>query len=422
MALDPAAAVDPWPPAVVEDNPLEVAVSTGDIGRVLENLAVCLGRHVVLQDVCAGVLAEASPGEGTPAPQRLALDRARSRALRDRLLRGRISPVLQDADAEAPALTVAPVLLVGDIVGFLIVCDHLGDELSYHRLEQAAAACALLLLAEQRAARAVATDRQEFFLDLVNGRALPAVAVQARRLGQNLSLPHTPIAFVVQGSPSDTESDLTRLLSLVTELLTNGWAAASIPIVGVHEDCVAVYLPTEDARAVSAFAGTVRQLALTRALQILAGWGPPCCGADQFAPGLRKARWVTEVLPSVGKPQAAFEELGLYQLLFDRSNCDEFEAFLGRWIGPLLEHDRTSNGQLILVLRTLLNARNTSAAAASLYVHISTLKYRLGKIESLLGVDLHDPEVQFNLSLALRLHDIQQRVGTGCSRVPRGES
>ncbi|HKN92400.1 MAG TPA: helix-turn-helix domain-containing protein [Acidimicrobiia bacterium] len=41
---------------------------------------------------------------------------------------------------------------------------------------------------------------------------------------------------------------------------------------------------------------------------------------------------------------------------------------------------------------------------------MSTLKYRLRKIESILDVDLSDPEVCFNLRLAFKILAVQERL------------
>jgi DNA-binding PucR family transcriptional regulator len=42
------------------------------------------------------------------------------------------------------------------------------------------------------------------------------------------------------------------------------------------------------------------------------------------------------------------------------------------------------------------------ATASALIVHRNTLKYRLQRIRQITGLDLSDPEVCFNLSLATR--------------------
>ena len=77
-------------------------------------------------------------------------------------------------------------------------------------------------------------------------------------------------------------------------------------------------------------------------------------------------------------------------------------------LGPLLEHC-----ELTHTLRVFLETGGPSAAASALFVHISTLKYRLRKIESILGVDLSDPEECFNLRLAFKILAVQERLATG---------
>ena len=83
---------------------------------------------------------------------------------------------------------------------------------------------------------------------------------------------------------------------------------------------------------------------------------------------------------------------------------EQLARFADGWLGRLLEHD-----ELAHTLRVLLETGGPSAAAAALFVHVSTLKYRLRKIESILAVDLSDPEVCFNLRLAFKILALQER-------------
>ena len=60
-----------------------------------------------------------------------------------------------------------------------------------------------------------------------------------------------------------------------------------------------------------------------------------------------------------------------------------------------------------------LETGGPSAAATALFVHISTLKYRLRKIESILTRDLSDPEICFNLRLAFKIRSVHERLSAG---------
>ena len=82
--------------------------------------------------------------------------------------------------------------------------------------------------------------------------------------------------------------------------------------------------------------------------------------------------------------------------------------FVDRWLGPLLVHT-----ELTHTLRVFLELGGPSAAATALFVHISTLKYRLRRIESILGVGLSDPEVCFNLRLAFKILAVHERLAAG---------
>ena len=69
----------------------------------------------------------------------------------------------------------------------------------------------------------------------------------------------------------------------------------------------------------------------------------------------------------------------------------------------MLEDDERGRGQLLETLRAYLEQHGrASAAAAQLGVHRNTLRYRLDRIESLLGVDLEAANVQLILQLILR--------------------
>ncbi|MDR1412751.1 MAG: helix-turn-helix domain-containing protein [Actinomycetes bacterium] len=104
----------------------------------------------------------------------------------------------------------------------------------------------------------------------------------------------------------------------------------------------------------------------------------------------------------------AYAGLGVLKLLTDdrgavnRLFLDEMQQ---RHIQPLLDWDRDHHSELLLTLQTFL-ARNRSYAETShaLFIHVNTLRARLKRIESLLGLDLNATAHLLNISLALEMH------------------
>jgi DNA-binding PucR family transcriptional regulator len=70
----------------------------------------------------------------------------------------------------------------------------------------------------------------------------------------------------------------------------------------------------------------------------------------------------------------------------------------------VIEYDEAHNSELVRSLAEYLERGGSlDQAAESLFIHRSTLKYRLGRVANLAGVDLTDPDTRFNLQLATRV-------------------
>ena len=74
-----------------------------------------------------------------------------------------------------------------------------------------------------------------------------------------------------------------------------------------------------------------------------------------------------------------------------------------RLLGPLLDYDIRHNAELMPTLRSFLACDGSWAACASaMYVHVNTVRYRIGRIESLTGRDLSALADRVDFFLALR--------------------
>ena len=99
----------------------------------------------------------------------------------------------------------------------------------------------------------------------------------------------------------------------------------------------------------------------------------------------------------------AGEEIALHQLLL-AGVPEELRASLRRrLLGPVLDYDAEHGSDLVGTLKVFLDCSGSwTAAAARLHVHVNTLRYRVGRVEGLLGVDLAEFEVRVDLFLALQ--------------------
>ncbi|WP_431965150.1 PucR family transcriptional regulator [Actinacidiphila sp. bgisy160] len=103
-----------------------------------------------------------------------------------------------------------------------------------------------------------------------------------------------------------------------------------------------------------------------------------------------------------GRSLVEHDEVGAGSVLPLLSD-DAVRAFSDGLLRPLREHDATARGDLVASLRAWLSRHGQwDAAAADLGVHRHTLRYRMRRVEEILGRSLDDPDVRMELWLALK--------------------
>ncbi|MCE6998757.1 PucR family transcriptional regulator ligand-binding domain-containing protein [Saccharothrix sp. S26] len=99
----------------------------------------------------------------------------------------------------------------------------------------------------------------------------------------------------------------------------------------------------------------------------------------------------------------AGEEIALHQLLLAGVPEELRRSLRRRLLGPVLDYDAEHGSDLVGTLRVFLDCSGSwTTAAARLHVHVNTLRYRVGRVEDLLGVDLSDFAERVDLYLALQ--------------------
>jgi DNA-binding PucR family transcriptional regulator len=96
-------------------------------------------------------------------------------------------------------------------------------------------------------------------------------------------------------------------------------------------------------------------------------------------------------------------EQPLHELLLASVPTPVLSTFTERLLGPLRDYDSRHNAELLSTLRSFLACDGSwSVCASRMYVHVNTVRYRIGRIEALTGRDLSALADRVDFFLALR--------------------
>lgn len=104
-----------------------------------------------------------------------------------------------------------------------------------------------------------------------------------------------------------------------------------------------------------------------------------------------------------------YYEMGLIAL---GVGSNDSETFHNRVITPIREHDRRFKGELWSTLECCFEQKTLESVAANLFIHISTLRYRLQKIEGLTGYNYFDNKGRTTLYIAYLLYTVSNTSNT----------
>lgn len=124
-----------------------------------------------------------------------------------------------------------------------------------------------------------------------------------------------------------------------------------------------------------------------------------------FARGIRQAEAALRLASCAANAGTMYhEDLGSLRFLLNAPNETELMSLVEAQVGPLAAYDRERQTYLLQTLRVFLDVGgNRRLAAERCHVHESTIKYRMQRIRELLGCDLTNADVRFDLMLALKV-------------------
>lgn len=312
-----------------------------------------------------------------------------------------------------------------------LVCLRAGEPLSsddVHALERAAAVAALLITREEAVTAVENKYQGDFLRDLLMRRATGLandqayVAEHAATFGWDLERPVVVVAAELDPTAEEEPVAGTQRRQW-QERFSAAWRqvsatlGAGIPSVDFSSEVVTLLPLTEGDDEPVAGHGVVR-----RAVTAVAG--DKGGGRRAFSVGVSRMAHTLEELPAAyaqarravevgrrvhgGGSTTFFDQLGLHRLiaLIPDEESGELRSFVRDVLGPLAE-PTTEAADLRDTLQVLLDTNFNVAEAARLqFFHYNTMRYRVSKLERLLGPLSTDPHLRLDVAVALRVLEI----------------
>jgi purine catabolism regulator len=293
-----------------------------------------------------------------------------------------------------------------------------------HALERAAAVAALLITREEAVTAVENKYQGDFLRDLLLRRAAdPAyVAEHAETFGWDLSRPMVVVAAEIdpvgdEPVPSARRRQWQERFSAAWRQVTDG-IGPGIPTVDFSSEVVTL-LPVGEGDEPEPGHEVVRRTVLAVAGDKGGGRRPFSVGVSRVAPGVDRlpeayaqARRAVEVGRRVrgGGSTTYFDQLGLHRLIAlipdGPEGNGELRSFVRDVLGPLAE-DTSEAADLRETLQVLLDTNfNVAEAARVQFFHYNTMRYRVSKLERLLGPLSTDPHLRLDVAVALRVLEI----------------
>lgn len=262
-------------------------------------------------------------------------------------------------------------------------------------------AVALLTLSTERSRSLQAAEQRlgaAVLRMLLSGQQDHARAVAGDLYGGLLD---APFRILIAEPASEPDPAADHPLHAFAESLESAAARAgeTVLVVPDIDDRLAV-LAADGGAVVASCAAAYAQKEAVDA-EVVVGLSAPT-GPIAAAGAYKQAEQALSVARRRGRALIEHEELAagsILPLLAD----DAVRAFADGMLRALYEHDATGRGDLVASLRAWLSRHGQwDAAAADLGVHRHTLRYRMRRVEEILGRSLDDPDVRMELWLALK--------------------
>lgn len=290
-----------------------------------------------------------------------------------------------------------------------------------HLLERAATVAALAITKAVAVAAVEAKYRGDFVRDVLLNRAGSGLSVVEHfdSLGWDVARPL--VVVVAALDPGELAKVSRSHARAAQDRFANAWIQVvgrfdrSAPVVGFASEVVALIGAAENAasrgavesivRGVSGDGGGGRRSFATGVSRVIADPTGIAAGYEQGRRSVHVGRQLQGT-----SAVAHFDDLGAFRLLSLIEDTAELGNFVTEVLGELASETDSEAADMRATLRVLLDTNfNVAETSRRLHFHYNTLRYRIGKLERIVGPFTTDPDLQLDLSLALRAIQLRNR-------------
>lgn len=343
-----------------------------------------------------------------------------------RLRTERLHHGLQPAPGtEAGQIAVAPVVAGGTDHGLIVAFVAEGGlgPVTVQALERAATVVALAVTKQLAVSAVESKFRGDFLRDVLNGTAGTTAQITEHCAQLEWDVNRSMVVVVAELDPDADPATAGRTTPtpvagrMPQQRLTAAWQQVVrrrdrfAPVVGFSHEVVAL-MPVDGSdtktviedliAAVTGDRGGGRHSFCTGVSRVI----DSVAGIPQAYAQARKAVTVGRRMRGNGTV-AHFDGLGVHRLLSLVDDSAELQAFASEVLGSLAD-DADEAIDLRQTLQALLDTNcNVAETARVLHFHYNTLRYRIGKLESIVGPFTTDPILRLDVALALRVVEME---------------
>jgi DNA-binding PucR family transcriptional regulator len=397
---------------------MELVLAEGSMDAVVEMVATVIPHSLVIVDLAAGTFSvRRSPAPGTMSEQewRHSVRGTLASSIVELVRCSSPSSFTMRRSLVADTVTLHPIVeplrVHNETVGALIIfpSDEVLDDLDAMVAQAARLALSAQLMRDHVRFRSEASSLAEVFKTLFAGTARHPgeLIARAQRLGVSLQRPARLIAigFAKEEPGEPPSSGLQLSLARTAAELRPGTAV-------IVDDDFIVFAPVSSKEEAAHWDRFVN--GIVAAVEHHVG-APPIAAVSGICRRLsdyREARLecgrtltLARMFEKSGPLSQA--DFGPFAVLLSALNQQSAQDFVRDTLGVIEEHDTLHGSDLLHTLAQFVRSNcRYQASADGLGIHVSTLRYRLERLQELFRIDFEDPDALFGLSLALRLQDL----------------